>query len=447
MIRFKLGRISKPWRLLVLIIGCSLTPLAIAASLAGTNTDDQKIQLLSNRFRVDQAVDKILFIIDRVPESAAVILVQPDGSKLYSIRKYKGVKWMDGNAGDMIEITNPQIGPWQIIGDILPSSEIRLATSLKLNVNPIPNELFVGEEIKLTSSLAFDNKLLKIEQVDDLMKHEVFLRSVNNPGAENFGAGVFRIGEFIDDGYGFDSKSGDGIFTGRLNLNKPIGNYELVVRVANKVFEREYHQPLLLRLKPIKVDLLSAAIDGQYTLRFLSDPNIANLSQMLIQVKITYPDDTVTHHSIEGVVATHLVRLEQVTKPGRHKVDIDVVGTTVAGRDFKFTLKQIKFRVNALPQAQAKEALDIKERESKSAFELKLQRKVAKEIRQQKDDKRTLILIAIMVNVILLLIGGLLLWLFFRTKQPKLSKEQKAKVKADKAQAKKDAKEKKSAAK
>ncbi len=428
-----------------LIASMLLTPLVLAAE--ATENSEQKIQLLSNRFRVDQAVEKIVFIIDRIPQSAPVILIQPDGSKLYSNKRQKNVKWMDGNAGDMIEIVNPQIGPWQIIGNILPSSEIRLATSLQLQVEPIPPSLFIGEEIKLTSSLVFNNRLLKIGQVDDLIKHEVYLRSRNEEGQDNFGAGTFIIGDFVDDGYGLDEKSGDGVFTGRLDLNKPMGNYDLLVRVSNKVFEREYKQVLLLRALPIAVDLLSAAIGDQYTLRFIINDKIVDPNSMMLQIKVTDPNSTIKHHSINGMAAIHLFRLPEIEEMGRYKINIDVFGKTVAGRDFKFSLKQIKVRLSVLPKAVAKKALAKFDSERETAFEKKLKRKALAEKRQHKKENRTLVFIAIMVNVIILLVGALLLWLFFRTKKPKLSKEEKAKLKeeqvkakADKAQAKKDKK-------
>jgi uncharacterized protein (TIGR03503 family) len=404
-----------------LVVGCLFTPI----TLANEKNDDetQKIQLLSNRFRVDQAVNRIVFIIDRVPESAPIILVQPDGSKLYSSRLYNNVKWMDGNAGDMIEIANPQIGPWQIIGDILPSSEIRLATSLQLKVDPIPQELFVGEDIKLTSRLMFNNKLLQIGQVDDLIKHGVYLRSSDDPEAANFGAGTFLIGDFIDNGFGLDAKSGDGIFTGRLDLNKQIGNYELAVRVSNKVFEREYKQPLLLRARPVAVDLLTAAIGEQYRLRFITNDKIADIEKILLQIKVTHPDDTVKHHSINGVVPTHLFRLSDVKQPGKYKIDIDVFGQTVAGRDFEFKFKPLKVKLTALPVAVAEKAQKQFDSDRETAFEKKLKRKEIAEARQQDDDKKSLIIIAIMVNVFILLFGAILMWLFLRVKKNKATKD------------------------
>lgn len=397
----------------------------------------QKIKLLSNRFRVDQAIEKIVFIIERKPNSAPIILVRPDGSKLYSNRPVDHVKWMDGNTGDMIEITQPMLGPWQIIGDILPSSEIRLATSLELKVDEIPQQLFVGEQVKLTSRLEFNNKLLSLGQVDDLIKLKVYLRASDDENSPNFGAGTFIVGEYLDNGIGFDERMGDGVFTGALDLDKPVGTYTLMVRAGNKVFERETTRPLMLLKKPVKYDLLSAAIDGYYAIRFFSNPKMVKLDQLAVQIKITHPDDTVEHLSINGVAPTHILRLDSVSAPGRYTIELDLAGQTQQGRDFILSLATHKFKVT-LPakQQQLKEQIEL-DKARQAEFEQAQQLKQAVAKQQEEESETRLIIIIALVNVLILLIGGLMMWLFLRTKKPKVAKEEDKKGKAKKAKAKK----------
>jgi uncharacterized protein (TIGR03503 family) len=405
--------------------------LAPSVQASNYNPNDsakqQKIKLLSNRFRVDQAIDALIFIIERKPGSAPIILVRPDGSKLYASRPVKGIKWVDANAGDMIEINQPMIGPWQIIGDILPNSEIRLATSLSLKVNAFPEELFINEIVKLTARIEFNNKLLKLGRVDDLINLTVFLRSTDDRKSPNFGAGTFTVGEYLDDGMNLDERKGDGVFTGRLNLDKPLGPYTMLVRAGNKVFEREYSQRLYLRAQPVKVDLISAAIDGHYALRFITNGDVVDLSQMAMQVIIRHPDDTSEHLSLNSVAPTHLLKLDNVVIPGRYRIDIEVVGTTLTGREFKYNLKQMKLKV-AVPAAKKVEANKVEaDKVRKAKFKKEQLNKRRKEIRQEAEDEKSLIIIIVMVNVFILLIGGLMMWLFLRKKKPKKPKEPKDK--------------------
>ena len=410
--------------LLGLLCFSLLTP-SVCANNYNPNDDakQQKIKLLSNRFRVDQAVDALVFIIERKPNSAPIILVRPDGSKLYATRPVDGVNWVDANAGDMIEIKQPMIGPWQIIGDILPSSEIRLATSLALKVREFPNELFVDEIIKLTASIEFNDKLLTLGQVDDLINLNVYLRSTNDESSPNFGAGTFTIGQYIDDGMALDERKGDGVFTGKLDLDKPIGPYTMLVRAGNKVFEREYQQSVYLRPQPVTIDLISAAIDGYYALRFITNEQAVNLSQMAMQVIVQHPDESKEHISITSLAPTHLLRLENVVNPGRYKIDVEVFGTTLTGREFKYNHKQMKVRI-AVPADKEVKAQKIEaDKARKAQFKKEQLAKRRKEARQKAEDEKSLIIIIVMVNVFIVLLGALMMWLFLRKKKPKKPKE------------------------
>lgn len=407
------------------------------AEAADDENAAQKIKLLSNRFRIDQAVEKIIFIIERKPGSAPVILVRPDGSKLYSNRPVDHVKWMDGNTGDMIEIAKPMIGPWQIIGNILPSSEIRLATSLALKLDPIPDELFVGEQVKLTSRLEFNDKLLSLGKVDDLIKLKVYLRASGDKSSPNFGAGTFIVGEYLDNGVGLDERMGDGVFTGKFDLDKPLGNYTLMVKAGNKVFEREATRQLQLLSMPIKYDLMSAAINGHYALRFFSNEKTVKLDTLAVQIKITHPDDTIEHLSINGLAPTHILRLDGVSEPGRYKIELDVVGQSQRGRDFILNLGTQKFTV-VLPakKQQLQEQVEL-DKEREAEFERAQMHKQIVAKQQQEESETRLIIIIIMVNVLILLIGSLMMWLFLRTKKLKEVNEDDKKKGDKKVKAKK----------
>jgi len=406
------------------------------------DAQQQKIKLLSNRFRVDQTVDAIVFIIERKPGTAPIILVQPDGSKLYAIREVEGVKWADGLSGDMIEIMNPMIGPWQIIGDILPSSEIRLATSLELKIEDFPSEIFADEQIKLTARIEFNNKLLKLGRVDDLINLKISLKSTNVRGEQNFGAGKFTIGSYVDDGINLDERKGDGVFTGYLDLDKPLGPYHMTIRAGNKVFEREHTQELLIRAQPVKVDLISAAIDGHYALRFITNVDAVKLSEMAIQVVIHHPDGTQEYVSVSGLAPTHILKLENVMKPGRYRIDVEVLGTTTTGREFKYDVKQMKAKIEVPAEKEMLTQQIEANKARKQRFERERLAKKRKEARQKAESKHSLVVVAVMINAFLLLAGAIMVTVFlFKRGVIKLpKKKKKIKKKDDKKDDKKDAK-------
>ena len=79
-----------------------LASLSAAANEVFAPSD---IPLLDNRFRIDYGVKEITFIIKRKPGTPSVILVRPDGSKLY-VGKVKppDVGWLPLKDQDLITI-------------------------------------------------------------------------------------------------------------------------------------------------------------------------------------------------------------------------------------------------------------------------------------------------------------------------------------------------------
>src|SRR5690606_663859 len=113
-----------------------------------------QIPLFDNRFRVDDQVEEITLLLFRRRGSASVVLVKPDGSKIYfNTAEAQQVRWHDASSYDLIEIKNPMPGPWQVIGRLLPESRIMLLTEIKLHVDPLPANLMVGETIKINARL------------------------------------------------------------------------------------------------------------------------------------------------------------------------------------------------------------------------------------------------------------------------------------------------------
>ena len=106
---------------------------------------------LKNRFRVDHMVSSMTLLIQREYGSAPVVIVLPDGSKWYANRHPETVKWVDGITGDIIYIESPQPGPWQLVGKVVPGSQLKRVSKLEIEVQQLPQPLFQGEETKVVA--------------------------------------------------------------------------------------------------------------------------------------------------------------------------------------------------------------------------------------------------------------------------------------------------------
>ena len=124
----------------------SLWGLLLLASLPATANEvfaPSDIPLLDNRFRIDYGVKEITFIIKRKPGTPSVILVRPDGSKLYVGKVTPSdVGWLTQQDQDLITVRNPMPGPWQAIGEVDPDNRVRLLTDIRLESEPLPARLY-----------------------------------------------------------------------------------------------------------------------------------------------------------------------------------------------------------------------------------------------------------------------------------------------------------------
>ena len=170
------------------------------------------IELLQNRFRVDFEVEEITMIFFRDFGSAPIVLVQPDGSKIFkSNADDSSIFWFDSSTYDMISIKNPVPGPWQAVGQISPESRVMVISDLALHTNPLPNIIFSGEILKQTAYLTNNGMPIDYTAFRDVVELTISLSSTNNPNFNNFGANKERIAFFEDNGKGMDEIPLDGV--------------------------------------------------------------------------------------------------------------------------------------------------------------------------------------------------------------------------------------------
>jgi hypothetical protein len=284
--------------------------LGLGAPAVAEIVPKEQASELKNRFRVDHMVDRIVLLVQREYGSAPVVVVLPDGSKWYASRHPENVKWTDGVTGDMISVENPVPGPWQLIGKVVPGSQITRISELGIEVDELPQPLYQGERLKLTAHLTGDSLRMRLPGLEYLLQWTARFVSSHKPGDENFAAGTLIVGSYQDNGEALDERPDDGTFTSNINLNQPWGDYTLQVSVQNDVFEREFKQAF--RLEPSPVDIKVVEPAG-------------------LQLPVTVRQPT------EGT--TQLV-LPQVSDFGSYRIKGTVFSTDKQGRELVLTLPE-----------------------------------------------------------------------------------------------------------
>lgn len=306
------------------------------------------IKLLQNRFRIDYNVEEITMVFFRDFGSAPVVLVRPDGSKLFqSEADGENVFWYDSTTYDLINIKNPTPGPWQAVGQILPDSRVMVISDIELHSEPLPEVLFSGEILKQSARLTNGGKPIEDPEIRDVVSLDIKFISTNNPNYNNFGAEVQTIATFEDNGRGMDERPLDGVFTGQFNLSVANGEWTPVFVVSTPMLSREQiDRPLMLYPNPIKIDMIEdGGGDGYHKLVVDAEREFVDMNTLLIDGKVRFPNGDVQNFSLTEQTPNAREYLIVNYEAGVYRIKLTAYGNTKSGRDFILDVPEFTYLV------------------------------------------------------------------------------------------------------
>ncbi|WNO61965.1 TIGR03503 family protein [Rheinheimera sp. MMS21-TC3] len=372
-----------------------------------------QIPLFENRFRIDEGVEEITLLFFRRPGSASVVLVKPDGSKLhFNTAKNHGISWHDAQNYDLIKIKQPTPGPWQAVGSLLPESRVMVLTEIELVVDPLPQQLMVGETVKVTARLLNGGEPIEAKEFRDVLNLEVIFISTNKPELDNFGQGVVQVAQFRDDGKGYDERARDGVFTGEFQLRFAAGEWTPKYIVRTPLYTREIEQaavmlapaPILadIKMSPAINEAISEEIAKPHQITFtITDPAIKAQS-ILLQGRIRYPNGEIADFSLNEVGGT-LRQLKLNNRGhGSYIVEVMAFGTRIDGREFVLNLPEINFMVPLAEVAVSIDPLAAEKQQLNQAA---------------KDEGSFPWLLVIISNAVILLVGVAAIWFVLSDKK------------------------------
>lgn len=327
--------------------GLLLTSLSGMANEVFAPSD---IPLLDNRFRIDYGVKEITFIIKRKPGTPSVILVRPDGSKLYVGKVTPPeVGWLALKDQDLITVRNPMPGPWQAIGEVDPDNRVRLLSDIRLESEPLPTSLYQGERVKLQSRLLIDGAAPGAGYYLSDLGMTVKLQQFNDTAQSGEPIAEETLGHYLDDGKGLDEVPGDGVLTAEAVLDVPAGKYRALYSTGNQVFSRAQSQQVLLFPWPLSYTLDAPSGDVGARLSLLIDADELDPASVVIQGKAI---DSAGVSMAFNAVATEPrlgVDLSALKAAGQYKVEATLFGTTRLGREVQLQLPVKSFTIMPPP--------------------------------------------------------------------------------------------------
>ena len=304
------------------------------------------IELLQNRFRIDYLVDEITMVFFREYGSAPIVLVKPDGTKIFqSQADGENIFWFDSSTYDMISIKNPTPGPWQAVGRILPESRVMVLSDIRLNAEPLPPMIFSGEILKQTAFLTNGDAPINYSEFRDVVNLSIEFTSTNNPDFNNFGAKSKVVATFEDNGLGMDEAPLDGTFTGQFNLAIAAGEWQPVFRISTPLFTREQiDEPLILHPNPIIMDVeIDGGGEGYHKLLIDAERHLVDISSLLLDGKVRFPNGDIQNFSLTELSSNTREHLVVNYEYGVFRVKVTAYGKTTNGRDFILDVPEYTF--------------------------------------------------------------------------------------------------------
>lgn len=375
--------------------------LLLLASLTASANEvfaPSDIPLLDNRFRIDYGVKEITFIVTRKPGTPSVILVRPDGSKLYVGKVTPpDVGWLALKDQDLITIRDPMPGPWQAIGEVDPDNRVRLLSNIRLETDQLPTQLYQGERVKLKSWLLIDDAPPKAGYYLTDLGMTVRLQRFNDAKQEGEPIVDEVLGHYRDDGKGLDEVPGDGIMTAEAVLDVAAGKYRAMYSTGNQVFSRARYQDVLIYPLPVSYTLAPPSQEFGAKLSFLIDADELDPVSVVIEGKAT---NTVGASMAFNAVATEPrveVDLSAIKEVGQYEVNATLFGTTRLGREIQVTLPVKSFNIFPVLAAEPSAASAASETSAAVPNQVKF---------EEKQSSGWLIWLLGGVGILLVLLGG-----------------------------------------
>ena len=373
------------------------TKLEFLKNFKGKN----EIKLLNNRFRVDYEVEEVMMLFFRKHGSAPVVLVQPDGSKLYPRdNNGKTIEWHADLSYDLIKLKQPMPGPWQAVGKILPDSKILVLSDVELLADTLPDPVFQYERIKAEARILNASEMIADGNFREVVTLKASLYPSSDSEKPNFGSDIFQLGEFLDNGRDLDEKPKDGVFTLQYDLRLGHGEWTPKYRVATELFTRELTQePITLLPVPISYELEEAEPGGRYHyVTIVVDDSIIENDSLLIDGEIVFPSRDSERFNLEALQDRRL----KIFNPGygTYQINMELYATTKQGRELKLLPPPYQF-LTVEPEQEVTE-ITLPE-----MTELPVE-----EVMPKVEEKSFPIVLVIIINFFILLFGFLVIWLF-----------------------------------
>ncbi|MEE4246489.1 MAG: vWA domain-containing protein, partial [Kangiellaceae bacterium] len=295
-------------------------------------TPRDSLPLENNAFKVDASIEEMTLLVFKQSTENTTKLITPSGTSYTADSRENFLRWFASDSYDLITITKPDAGDWQIDAAVDPDNRVMVVSKLGLAVTDLPNNVLAGEQINYSVKLLEEGEVITkpdfLNLVDAKLKTDYAGQSGTTPLLKDAATGEFKQVFFA---------------------GKDDGVLEIKLEVKSPTFERSRTHAINIYGNPIQSDLQTSFIDSEpHKIYLRVAEGIFDLEQLKLTGKVEYPDETSQFVAIEQWQSEPIIEVKQYPEGGTFKVSLTVEGVSLSNRSFKSELPEIVFTTEAL---------------------------------------------------------------------------------------------------
>lgn len=288
--------------------------------------------------RMDDSVEEASLLLFRKDPNLPPRLIPPMRMAFSQFNAPADIKWQQEQGFDVITLTKPLRGTWQIESEADRDDRmIGSKSSLSLAVTPLANNLLLQQPQLIKIELQKNG----VRVVDRNVLDHVALK------VSHFIAGrEARLWYPTDDGQDADAQAEDGVYTIMLNDSIAVGANELVVDIEGLNFRRRNRQVFMVHDNPAWAEL-KASGDGRYVLSVM--PRFGMLDPTTMSVTAHVKSKTANEVEIPVPRYTTTEWRTEFTAGMQDLVDVNVRGSTEPDKPISIWLRTIAIATLSAP--------------------------------------------------------------------------------------------------
>ena len=241
----------------------------------------EELPLEGNSFLTDSSIEEFTALIFRKPNSPETTLFSPDKSAYTKDTVDEDINWYRTDKYDLVTFKKPLEGEWQVLADLQPQSRITVVSDLSLSVQSIASNLMVDDDVDFSLAFRENNKIVDRAEFLELLDIRLTINTLDL-AAGTTETWTKHLSERL--------VPGNGIYKTLIKRFNKIGEYEVIVDVDGKTFQRRSVQRVNVRT-PFKIatQTINEGDNTQFNIEVIPQHQNVDFTNIEVVAKIKPP--------------------------------------------------------------------------------------------------------------------------------------------------------------